>query len=296
MILKTLAASAYARITFYKNLMNSLSGKFGQKPYDKVHYLDQQSTCDIANLYKYFGYELVSLKTVPSTENGDLWESKFSNGHEMKTNSGVCVRLISYVTSLARLNLHTIAHTVVTAQPTMQPVYCDTDSYLFELPDTMFSTSHMVDVERLRMRIKDGDGDDECAARLVNSFKECPGVRALEEMQIPCPQRLGNNETWSAEGDTPLIDAERLGSCKIEHFVMEGIFMGKKMYGLFALDVARSGSQWKKLGKMKGVHRDKVRYEDLEMMRDAFLAQHKTWDDEAQVARAGVVRVKQTIF
>lgn len=105
-------------ILFYKNIMNSLYGKFGQKVFNKTAICENMN--DIYKLLKNDMFNMVDVEIL----NDDLMLLEYKEDEQEYTSIGKLVRLSSFIASKSRCNLsagmRNVGHKNV--------YYCDTDS------------------------------------------------------------------------------------------------------------------------------------------------------------------------
>ena len=107
-------------------------------------------------------------------------------------------------------------------------------------------------------------------------------MQYLNEIKVIDAREMQYMESLDVPADklVPIIDSNIPGSYKIEKFIVEGFFLGSKMYATQCFDVDSMLKLVKKC-KMKGVREDKRVYDDYrKLYRSIFACQYSSEDPD----------------
>lgn len=253
---------------FHKNIMNSAQGKLGQKLYTNVKFGGAQCIRDYA---KQLGLQDhvndIVIRQILS-DNVDLFELRWTCNDDQWMSQGNTVRLPAYIMSVARTQLLRIQNAIARAYGNPDVIaYYDTDSILtrFDLTNRRMndrvqvlfdaylsyqtsakSNDNMIGrciAQHIKERVTQVIGD------LIDSTKE---MKILKEISIQDVTMLHEDKK------DLLLDELRLGACKIEKYVIRGIALGAKQYGVYFLEWSSKAKSWQMrvAVKLKGVRAD----------------------------------------
>lgn len=196
----------------------------------------------------------------------DLFELRWATNQDQWTSQGCTVRLPSYIMAVARSQLMRVQNAIARAYGNPDVIaYYDTDSILTRFDLTNREVDALVQ-ERFDEYLaldaaaqRDEARREELIQFIGDTLNATPEMRKLHELKVKDVTRIHESV------EEPLLHETKLGACKIEKYVIRGIALGAKQYGVYYLERNRAGRWVLKVAvKLKGARSDSVNMEMLE--------------------------------
>lgn len=250
--LEAKAAGDAIQDKFYKNMMNMCFGKHGQKQYEHTVF---GSWTHLSDTFHYL-QRMKSVKTIQVCKSLSnfvpMYELKFSRAGDAYNHKGATVRISSFIMEMARTHLMRMKYAIAEEIGWESISYCDTDSIViaFDIKDRNLDNR----VSNCYMRCKDLIGRKDLTPReeavLAEAAKSSYDLLRNSQVYKKIEAlRIKDVTTIHLEDKLPLLDDLRLGACKVEKFLLNGLFTGQKQYAMVYTD----GKTVKQSVKAKGV-------------------------------------------
>lgn len=194
-----------------------------------------------------------------------LFEMKYDVKDQDLHHKGATLRISAFIMEMARTHLMRVKHKLAEIVGADSICYCDTDSIMISLDKCEVLNNNFVQTQLMIYKSLPVDErlkrEGEFVKLMTEFITETDSYKKIMQLKVKDVTNLASEE------ELPLIDDNRLGACKIEKLMINGLFMGQKQYGIRYIE----NGKIKETVKTKGIpekYRDMLMIDRLQFQTD----------------------------